>query len=74
MSETFYLYEFNFDGCHQGYIKVKEEDLDKAFTNIVLKARNEKRTVIITDVMDMCVFHMKNGEVIYPKPGTRADS
>ena len=66
MSETFLLFEYNADGFHNGSIEISEETLPIVFRTIVATAKEEKRKVIITDVMDMCVFHMEDGKIIFP--------
>lgn len=66
-NEIFYLYEYDTNGYHNGYIEVSGPTLVQAFRTIIKKALDEKRKVIITDVGDMCVFHMEDGKVIFPK-------
>jgi hypothetical protein len=68
MAETFLLYEYNSEGYHNGHITISEDTLPMVFKTIVRVAREDKREVIITDLGDLCVFHMKDGEVLFPKP------
>lgn len=68
MSEKFLLYEYNSDGYHNGSMQISEDTLPMVFKTIIRIAKEDKREVIITDLGDMCVFHMKDGEVLFPKP------
>lgn len=69
-NETFRLFEYDNEGYHDGFIEVSGPTLVMAFRTIIKKALDEKRKVIITDLYDQCVFHMENGEVIFPKVNT----
>jgi hypothetical protein len=64
--EMYYLYVYNPDGYHNGKVEVLPENLDETFQTTVLKAKDEKRKVIITDEWDNCMFHMENGQVLFP--------
>ncbi len=66
--EKFYLYVFDETDHHDGKIEIDESCLDMVFRTIIRPAKEAKRKVIMTDVMDMCVFHMEDGEVMFPKP------
>lgn len=68
MAETFLLYEYNKEGYHSGGLKISENTLEMVFRTIVRIAKEEKREVIITDMDDFCVFHTKDGEVLFPTP------
>lgn len=64
--EMYYLYVYNEDGFHNGKVEVKPEDLDNTFKNVVAPAQARGVKVIMTDEMDLCVFHMENGVVLFP--------
>jgi hypothetical protein len=67
MAEQFLLFEYNKDGYHNGSISISEDSLPMVFKTIIVFAKEDKRKVIITDAEDFCVFHMENGEVLWPK-------
>lgn len=64
--EIFYLFEYNEQGKHSGKKEILSSEIDGVFKTIVVKARDEKRKIIITDAEDYCVFHMENGKIIFP--------
>jgi len=66
MAETFLLYEYNKEGYHTGSLRISEDTLEMVFRTIVKVAKEEKREVVITDLGDDCVFHMKDGEILFP--------
>lgn len=66
--EMYYLYVYDLNGYHNGKVEVLPKDIDETFQTVVLKAKDEKRKVILTDEYDNCMFHMENGKVIFPKP------
>lgn len=68
MKEKFLLFEYDKQGYHKGGVDVSDT-LETVFQTVVKVAQQEKRKVIITDADDMCVFHMEDGEVIWPKHG-----
>ncbi len=74
MAETYLLYEYNKEGYHNGALQISEDTLEMVFETIVRIAKNEGREVVITDVEDFCVFHTKNGVVLYPTPEMYAAS
>ena len=65
---VYYLYIYNQNGYHNGKVEVLPEKIDETFQTVILKAKNEKRKVILTDEYDNCMFHMENGQVIFPPP------
>lgn len=67
MDEVFYLYEYDEQGYHNGKVTMNSLGLKVAFQTIVKTAMDEGRKIIITDAADMCVFHMEDGKVIFPK-------
>lgn len=68
MAESFLLYEYDKEGYHNGSLKISENTLEMVFRTIIRVAKEEKREVIITDTDDFCVFHMKDGKVLFPTP------
>ena len=47
---------------------MSESQLD-SFLNLIVKgAIAEKREVMLTDALDYCIFHTKNGKIIWPTP------
>lgn len=60
------LYIYDNDGFHNGSECIQNvAELDSARERIV-DAIAAKREVIITDMMDLTVFHAKDGKLIYP--------
>lgn len=71
MSEPLYplrLYICHPDGTHPGPIDiVSEEQLNGPGTKLIIKASVlAGAEVIMTDPADICVFHAKNREIIFP--------
>lgn len=66
--EVYYLYVYNKDGFHNGKVSVLPENLDHTFLTTVRQAQIDMVKVIMTDEWDNCVFHMENGQVLFPKP------
>ena len=64
--EMYYIYVYDLNGYYNGKVKVLPENLDATFQTVVLKAKDEKRKVIITAEWDNCMFHMENGKVLFP--------
>jgi hypothetical protein len=65
--EMYYLYVFDANGYHNGKVEVLPGNLEDTFHTVILQAKDEGRKVIVTDEWDNCMFHMENGEVIFPK-------
>lgn len=65
--EMYYLYVYKPDGFHDGRVEVLPANLDETFQTVVLKAKDDKVKVILTDEWDNCMFHMEDGQVIFPQ-------
>jgi hypothetical protein len=72
--EMYYLYVYNKDGFHNGKIEVLPDDLDHTFLTTIRQAQISGVKVTMTDEWDNCVFHMENGQVIFPKPQHISDA
>jgi len=66
MAEKFLLYEYGSDGRYSKPMEISETSLDMVFRTIVRVAKEEKREIVITDMGDDCVFHMKDGVILFP--------
>ncbi len=66
MPEIFRLYIYREDGKHDGAMDVSELALRMVFVSMIEPAVRAKREVVITDAGDFCVFHSKDGEIIWP--------
>ena len=60
------LYVYGHDGMHGEPIKIVDnETLLTLFETIVAQAVAQRREVVITDMADDCLFHSRDGEVLW---------
>lgn len=71
--EMYYLYVYNHNGNYNK-VEVLPSNIDYTFRTTVLQAKHDKVKVILTDEWDNCMFHMEDGEVIFPKPQHISDA
>jgi hypothetical protein len=65
----FLLYVYDADGRYSKPDRIETTDaLEAAMCGPVKLAIAEKREVVITDVGDDCLFHAKDGRIIFPTP------
>ncbi len=65
------LYEYDSQGRYGKPVKVDNEDaLRDAFLTTIRKALDEKREIRITDMLDMLMFHAKDGRILWGGGGT----
>lgn len=74
MAEKYMLYEYDKEGYHTGGLEISDNTLEMVFRTVVKVAKEEKREIVITDMGDDCVFHMKDGEILFPTPEMYADA
>lgn len=61
-----YGYEYNEDGYHYGPVKIEDEaQLERFFHFVVEPSIKDRREVMITDEMDIAIFHFRNGLVLW---------
>lgn len=75
MSEfPLFLYIYDLDGMHGGPLDIPTElGLEILMHTAIKPAVKEGREVVITDCLDYCVFHAKDGKVIFPEPRTNGN-
>lgn len=64
--DTYLIYDFRADGFHEGAQRVSWKDLPVVLPSILARARAEKRSVMVTDTGDFCLYHLDKGVRIYP--------
>ena len=64
--ETYLIYDFRSDGLHEGAQRVSWGDLAEVLPPILARARAEKRSVMVTDTGDCCLYQLDKGVRIFP--------
>lgn len=63
----YYLYDHQSNGDTVGEQTIStEEELKAVFDQIIPKALEQKRKCLINDWFGNCLFHIENGELIFP--------
>jgi hypothetical protein len=63
-----YLYEYNAEGRYSDPLHIAgPAGLEFIMGTLVKTALAEKREVRIVDESDVCVFHARDGEIVWPK-------
>lgn len=63
-----YLYEYNAEGRYGEPLRIAgPAGLQMLMGTLVKQALAEKREVRIVDAADVCVFHTRDGEIVWPK-------
>lgn len=65
-ADTYLIYDHGADGKHNGAVRADQESIGYLLAPIVARAMHEKRTVIVTDTGDMCLYHLENGVLVFP--------
>ena len=66
-SFPFFLFVYDVDGKHGAPVDIRTDAaLEAAFVSAVVPAVKSGKEVVITDSDDCCVFHAKDGTVIFP--------
>ena len=64
-----FLYIHDHEGFHDGKIKIPDQAcLSRVFPEMIAPAIRAGKEVIVTDVMDCCTFHAREGKIIFPSP------
>lgn len=64
----FYAYVYNPNGMHNGAVDIQNDVALKLMFDTTIKAAvAEGREVVVADCEDICVFHAKDGRVIFPE-------
>lgn len=64
--DLYLIYDHRADGFHEGARRVTFEDLGLVLPPILERAIAEKRTVIVTDTGDFCLYHLEKGVLVFP--------
>ncbi len=63
-----YLYLYNPDGTYGAPVDIQSDNsLQTLFRLVVLPSVRSGLEVVITDPLDLCVFHAKDGVVLFPE-------
>jgi hypothetical protein len=61
------IYVFDDDGKHNGAILIANNvELEEKLDNVAMPMLKTGREVVIADCWDSCVYHAKDGKVIWP--------
>lgn len=63
-----YLYEYSAEGRYGEPLQIAgPAGLEFIMGTLVKRAVEQKREVRIVDTADVCVFHARDGEIVWPK-------
>lgn len=66
--DTYLIYDHRVDGFHEGARRVSWDEIGQVLPAILARARAEKRSVIVTNPDDFCLYHLDRGVLVFPTP------